>query len=60
MAGIEKQHHHNQNQIVVATADNAKFIRDHKHRADQIYAVSGDPKERGLGKNHLHTASQVT
>ena len=60
MAGIEKQHHHSQNQIVVANSTNAKFIRDHKHRADQIYAVTGDAKERGIGRNHLHTASQVS
>ena len=55
-----REHHHHQDQIVVATADNAKFIRDHTHRADQIYGTPTNAKERAMGRQHLHTAAQVS
>lgn len=60
MAGIVKQHRHHAEQIVTATADNAKFIRDHKHRSDQVYGTPTNAKERAMGRRHLHTASQVS
>lgn len=60
MARPVREHRHHTDQIVVATADNAKQIRDHLHRTAQIYGSPTNAKERAMGRRHLHTAAQVS